>query len=424
MTKTLSQWLSHLEKSHPVEIDLGLDRISTVAQKMNLINFDGRVITVGGTNGKGTTCAFLEEILTQAGFRVGVYSSPHILRYTERLRINKKELTEAEHCDAFDKVQLNLGGTSLSYFEYITLGCLYLLKQQKCDFILLEVGLGGRLDATNIVESDISVTTTIAIDHTDWLGDNRDAIGFEKAGIYRKNKPVICGEYDPPDSLVNHAKDISADIYYANKDFSVTLNNDSWDWQGKTTILNLPLTAMPLQNCSTALAVIEQLDLNLDPALIKKSVGNAKLSGRFEKVEMGIANDVFIDVAHNPQSSEYLASQLKRIKGHKRIVSIVGMLQDKDCIGTFSELNGVIDEYNFVPLNCHRASSVEHLTNSYQKSTKKKQVTVNCFLNIEEAYKNIINRINDSDIIIIFGSFYTISDFLTFSQGNISEHTV
>ena len=428
MTKTLAQWLTYLEQSHPTEIDLGLDRISAVGRKMNLIKFDATVITVGGTNGKGTTCAFLEEILTQAGYRVGVYSSPHILRYTERLRIDKKELSEAQHCDAFSQIQKNLGDISLSYFEYVTLGCLYLLKQQNCDFILLEVGLGGRLDATNMVDSDISVTTTIGIDHTDWLGDDREAIGFEKAGIYRSNKPVICGEYDPPQSLINHAQSINAKIFYANTDFSSKQVNDTWNWIGKTTICNLPLTAMPLQNCSTALAVLEQLDLNIDPSLIRKAVGDAKLTGRFEKIEMKVANDVFIDVAHNPQSGEYLASQLKRIKKTAgkdlRIISIVGMLQDKDCSGTFSTLNGIVDEYNFVPLDCYRAASIDDLKKSYENSTKTKQITVNCFQNIEQAYKNILNRINDSDIIIVFGSFYTVSDFIKFSQGSIGEYTV
>ena len=308
------------------------------------------------------------------------------------------------------------------------MGCLHLLKQQNCDFILLEVGLGGRLDATNMVDSDISVTTTIGIDHTDWLGDDREAIGFEKAGIYRSNKPVICGEYDPPQSLINHAQSINAEIFYANTDFSSKQVNDTWNWIGKTTICNLPLTAMPLQNCSTALAVLEQLDLNIDPSLIRKAVGDAKLTGRFEKIEMKVANDVFIDVAHNPQSGEYLASQLKRIKKTAgkdlRIISIVGMLQDKDCSGTFSTLNGIVDEYNFVPLDCYRAASIDDLKKSYENSTKTKQITVNCFQNIEQAYKNILNRINDSDIIIVFGSFYTVSDFIKFSQGSIGEYTV
>ena len=233
---------------------------------------------------------------------------------------------------------------------------------------------------------------------------------------------------DPPIALKNHAESINAKIKYAGKDFTVKINDSSWSWQGKQTFTDLPLTAMPIQNCSTALAVIEYLNLDIEHSLIKKAVGNAKLSGRFEKIDMPINNDVFIDVAHNPQSSAYLATQLQKIKSlqepNTRVISIVGMLEDKDCSGTFDELNHIVDEYNFIPLDCYRAASIEKLKSSYQNSTKRKQVTVNCFQNIEQAYKNIINRINDSDIIIVFGSFYTVSDFLRFSQGNIGEYTV
>ena len=428
MNKSLPEWLSYLEKLHPNEIELGLGRITQVGKKLDLCKFGATVITVGGTNGKGTTCAFLEEILCEAGYKVGVYSSPHILRYTERLRVNKKELTEQHHCEAFSKIEAIRADISLSYFEYVTLGCLQLLKEAQCDFILLEVGLGGRLDATNMVESDVSVTTTIAIDHTDWLGDDREAIGFEKAGIYRANKPVICGETEPPLSLQNHAKSINAEIRYAGKDFTVTINDSSWSWQGKETFNDLPLTSMPLQNCATALAVIEVLGLKLDPVLIRKTIGNAKLSGRFEKIEMNIENSVYIDVAHNPQSGAYLASQLKTLRNNSsipiRIISIVGMLQDKDSIGTFSELNSVIDQYNFVELDCYRAAPLELLHESYNKSRKNNQVDVICYQNVKQAYKNIIKQISPSDIIVIFGSFYTVSDFLMYSQGKYSEPAV
>ena len=259
----LNEWLSYLEQLHPTEIELGLGRIGKVAKALDVINFDAKVITVAGTNGKGTTCAFLEEVLTQAGYKVGVYSSPHIQRYTERLRINKREMPEELHCQAFEKIELLRGKTSLSYFEYVTLGCLDILKAQQCDFILLEVGLGGRLDATNVVESDISVVTTIGIDHIDWLGDDREKIGFEKAGVFRALKPVVCGELDAPKSLKDHAISINADIRYAGKDFTTVVNKNSWSWQGQKTISELPLTLMPLQNASTALAVIEALQLDL-----------------------------------------------------------------------------------------------------------------------------------------------------------------
>ncbi len=420
MNKTLPQWLAYITNLHPNKIELGLDRITKVGKKMALLSFDGTVITVGGTNGKGTTCAFLEEILLEAGYKVGVYSSPHILRFTERLRINKQELSASAHCDAFSVVELYRQKTSLSFFEYVTLSCLHLLKQAQCDFILLEVGLGGRLDATNMVESDISVITTIAIDHTDWLGSNKEVIGFEKAGIFRPFKPVICGEYDPPKSLINHAKSINAKIKFAGKDFHVQSDSTSWQWIGKNTLSLLPFTAMPEQNCSTALAVIEALSLDISKKILKKAIGNAKLSGRLEKIDMQIKNDVYLDVAHNPQSAKYLAEQLSRMQADKlypcRIIAIVGMLKDKDCSGVFSELNGIVDEYTLISLDCYRGSTVDELDVCYQNSIKTKKNVITYANNIEEAYKNMLTQINSSDIIVVFGSFYTVADFLTFSR--------
>ncbi|MFT6986634.1 MAG: dihydrofolate synthase/folylpolyglutamate synthase [Psychromonas sp.] len=420
MQKNLNEWLSYIEQLHPSEIELGLTRISKVAKNLDLIKFDAKVITVAGTNGKGTTCAFLEEILIQAGYKVGVYSSPHIQRYTERLRINHRELSESEHCLALSKVETARGVTSLSYFEYVTLGCLQLLKQAHCDFILLEVGLGGRLDATNMVESDISVVTTIGIDHIDWLGDDRDKIAFEKAGVFRGNKPAICGELNPPQSLIEHAQNISADIIYANKDFYYQEQENSWSWTGKKTITGLSKTLMPIQNASTALAVIEALNLNLADSLIRKSLQQAKLAGRLQKMEMSEPVDIYLDVAHNPQSAQYLASQIKKLRADKgencKVFAIIGMLKDKDITGTFDQINEQIDDCNLISLDCYRGATSQILFEYYQAS-KNKQDEVNCFENVESAYKSVINKVRSSDILIIFGSFYTVSDFLTFSQG-------
>ena len=418
MTKnTLNEWLTYLEQLHPTEIELGLKRIGKVAKDLNVINFDAQVITVAGTNGKGTTCAFLEEILIQAGFKVGVYSSPHIQRYTERLRINKQEMSEVLHCQAFEEIEAIRGETSLSYFEYVTLGCLLILKAQQCDFILLEVGLGGRLDATNVVESDVSVATTIGIDHVDWLGNDREKIGFEKAGVFRPLKPVVCGELDPPLSLQQHATSIKADIRYATKDFTATIGNKNWSWSGKHNIEDLPLTLMPLQNASTALAVIEALELNLPATLLRKAIGEAQLAGRLQKVLTLEQVDTYLDVAHNPQSASYLASQLALLrKDNGKVFAIVGMLEDKDISGTFSVINNEIDQYNFIGLNCYRGASQQTLLSHYQTSNEQ-VADVHCFQAIEDAYKNVLKQATDSDIIIVFGSFYTVSDFLTFSQG-------
>ena len=350
---------------------------------------------------------------------MGVYSSPHILRYTERLRINRQELSAELHCQAFAKIEKARKNTSLSYFEYVTLGCLQLLKEAQCDFILLEVGLGGRLDATNIVESDISVITTIAIDHTDWLGDSREKIGFEKAGVFRAFKPVVCGELDPPQSLQDHAVAIQADIRYAGRDFHSENQKKSWSWSGQKIISGLSPTLMPQQNASTALAVIEALNLELENTLIIHALQQAKLAGRLQKIENSIT-DCYLDVAHNPQSAAYLASQLKQLRASKeascKIFAIVGMLEDKDKSGTFAQINQQIDDYSLVSLNCYRGASSEALLESYQ-AVSNIDTNVNCFENVESAYKSVINRVSSSDIIIIFGSFYTVSDFLTSSQG-------
>lgn len=421
--QTLVEWLTYLEQLHPTEIELGLSRINKVGQDLNLIHFSGKVITVAGTNGKGTTCAFLEEILIQAGYKVGVYSSPHIQRYTERLRINHKELSEQAHCDAFSIIEAVRKETSLSYFEYATLGCLYLLKQAKCDFIILEVGLGGRLDATNIVESDISVVTTIAIDHVDWLGDDREKIGFEKAGVFRANKPVICGELLPPDSLQDYARQLNADIRYSGKDFTYQIDGDKWQWQGKQLIDNINIPVLPIQNAATALATIEALQLNIAPALLKCAVAKASLAGRLQKIESTNPFDTYLDVAHNPQSAQYLASQLARFKADKgnncKVHAIIGMLQDKDILGTFTEINQQLDFVNFVTLDCYRGADAKQLLKQYINSQNSNENTnvMHCFKNVEDAYKMTINKVAASDILIIFGSFYTVSDFLTYTQG-------
>jgi dihydrofolate synthase/folylpolyglutamate synthase len=422
-TKNLNEWLAYLEKLHPTEIELGLARIGKVARDLEVTHFEAKVITVAGTNGKGTTCAFLEEILIQAGYKVGVYSSPHIQRYTERLRINKQEMPADLHCQAFEKIESIRGETSLSYFEYVTLGCLLILQAQQCDFILLEVGLGGRLDATNIVESDVSVVTTISIDHVAWLGDNREKIGFEKAGVFRADKPVICGELDAPKSLQAHAQAINADIRYAGKDFTVNIGEKNWSWTGKQSIENLPLTLMPLQNASTALAVIEALQLNLSKELLTNAIGSAQLAGRLQKIVMKgeflqqKQIDIYLDVAHNPESATYLASQLKLLRqSGGKIFAIVGMLEDKDISGTFSTINTQIDQYNLIPLNCYRGASQQTLLRHYQTSNHH-DADVHCFETMKDAYKNILTVAEESDIIVVFGSFFTVSDFLILSQG-------
>jgi dihydrofolate synthase/folylpolyglutamate synthase len=351
---------------------------------------------------------------------VGVYSSPHIQRYTERLRINKQELSDQVHCDAFAAIEAIRAETSLSYFEYATLACLILLKQADCDYILLEVGLGGRLDATNVVESDVSVITTIDIDHVDWLGSDREKIGFEKAGVFRAEKPVICGEFDPPLSLQTHAQNLNCQIKYAGKDFSYQITGKQWNWTGKETIKDIRLPLLPIQNASTALAVIEALQIEVNPAVLKNAIEKASLAGRLQKVSTTSAVDLYLDVAHNPQSAKYLAGQLRLIKagktGNCKVHAIIGMLADKDIAGTFDQINAEIDYCNLVSLDCYRGVTAGSLLECYKKSKNAQTIAI-CFENVDTAYETVRNKVEPSDIIIIFGSFHTVSDFLNFSQG-------
>ncbi|MDA7745813.1 bifunctional tetrahydrofolate synthase/dihydrofolate synthase [Psychromonas sp.] len=417
---SLDEWLTHLEQLHPKEIELGLTRISEVGERLNLIHFDAKVITVAGTNGKGTTCAYLERILIDAGFKVGVYSSPHIHRYNERLRINLLELDDQLHCEAFEVIEVARQNISLSYFEFATLACLYLLQQQQCDYILLEVGLGGRLDATNMVESDISVVTTIGIDHVDWLGSDREAIGYEKAGVFRANKPAICGDLEVPTSIIDHANAISAQLKLASQDFKFTIINDLfWSWHGKKTLSPIKQTLMPIQNASTALAVIEALELDIPSSILISSIEKASLAGRLQQLN-GFNCDFYIDVAHNPQSAEYLALQIKRLRAEKgedcKVHAIVGMLADKDMTSTLSAINEQITDYNFVNLHCHRGARAEMLLKAYHNS-KNNNHNVTCFENVASAVDKVANNVNASDIIIVFGSFHTVSDILTNWQG-------
>ncbi|MCE2571626.1 bifunctional tetrahydrofolate synthase/dihydrofolate synthase [Motilimonas eburnea] len=406
---SLSAWLSHLEQLHPSDIELGLTRVKRVAEQLGLTEFDNaKVVLVGGTNGKGTTCAMLESILMQAGYRVGVYSSPHLIRYTERVRVDGQELLEQQHCDAFAIIEQGRGDIALTYFEFGTLAALQLLKQAQCDVILLEVGLGGRLDATNIVEPDVSVVTTIDIDHVEWLGNNREDVSYEKAGIFRTNKPAICGDYDTPQRLIAHADHIGAKLLLANQAFTMSLQAKSWDWQmGDKQLTGLPLISLPLQNAATALATIAQLDLNVSEAHIKQGVLEAKLAGRMQVIQT--SPTVILDVAHNPHSAGYLVEQLKA-KTNGPILAVVGMLKDKDIKATLAKFDGVVSQWYLADLSGPRAASAQLLA-QYTPAE-----TTQVFKNVELAYQQAIADSEAQAVVIVFGSFYTVAEIIDRQQ--------
>ena len=363
-TSPLAEWLSYLENSQLKAIDLGLERIKSVAEEVDLLNPAPYVITVGGTNGKGTTCRLLETILLNQGLRVGVYSSPHLLRYNERVRIQNQDLPDEMHTASFDFIEKHKT-KSLTYFEFSTLSALHLFKQAKLDVVILEVGLGVRLDATNIVDNDLTVITSIDIDHTDFLGSTREEISFEKAGIFRANKPVVIGEPNVPRPMLEQAEKLHCHVSRRDVNWSFKANEQTWMWQSnKVRLENLPFCQIPLANAATALAAVEQWPFDISVDTIKRSLIEVELVGRFQQLKGYLLEKladrlnvpysqlpkVIIDVGHNPHAAKYLAEKLIALKTQisGRIIAVCGMLKDKDAESVFSQLTSVIDQWHCV----------------------------------------------------------------------------
>ncbi|WP_318470620.1 bifunctional tetrahydrofolate synthase/dihydrofolate synthase [Photobacterium leiognathi] len=408
-TASLSIWLKYLEQLHTSAIDLGLDRVKAVGQKADLLKPAPCVITVAGTNGKGSTCAMLEAILIEAGYKVGVYSSPHLVRYNERVRINNQELDDSEHTKAFASVEAARGDISLSLFEFGTLSALTLFKNHQVDVVVLEVGLGGRLDATNIVDHDVSVITSLAIDHVDWLGDNIDVIGYEKAGIFRSGKPAICGQPHPPATVPAHADDIGAELYQVGYQFEYQVEDNHWNWQcGAFDLTLLPLPNLPLPNAATALMALGAAELDISEENIINGLKKAQLPGRMQRVSEQPL--IIMDVAHNPHSAEYFANQLSKIKqkeGKNKIHAVVAMLHDKDIASTIAAMRDTVDDWYPASLTGPRAATAEEIL---------QHLPANCvgFDKPESAFDQALTQAGEDDMVIVFGSFYTV--------GQITSH--
>ncbi len=358
--KNLSQWLGYIERQHPVAIDMGLARVRAVASRMALPKPARHVVTVGGTNGKGSTVAFIEAIATAAGWRVGAYTSPHLLAYNERVRIDGRDATDAALVQAFEAVEAARGDTTLTYFEYGTLAALWLFARADLDLAILEVGLGGRLDATNLVDPDVAVITTVDLDHQAWLGEDREAIGFEKAGIARAWTPLVLGDDDPPASVLRHAYAIGAPAIRAGCDFFFeTLpaadRSDAawWRWHevGCEYTLPRPALAAPVQlrNAATAIAALRALDLHVPEDAIVRGVAKAQLPGRLQRVERG-GIEVLVDVGHNPQAARELAAWLAMVPATGRTHAVFAALGDKDAAGVVGALAARVDAWHLAGL--------------------------------------------------------------------------
>lgn len=405
----LTEWLSYLESIHVVEIELGLKRISAVAKNLNIDFSTSTVITVAGTNGKGTTCAFLENAFLAQKLTCAVYSSPHIERFNERLRLNRSEVTDSALVNAFETIESTRGNITLTYYEYTTLAALLILMAEQPDVIILEVGLGGRLDATNIIDADVAVITTIDLDHQAFLGNTREAIGFEKAGIMRANSVVVVGDTNPPNSLVAHASNIGANAYFREQSFTIEqASNDTWHWcssAGKFS--DLSSCKIPLDNVATAIMVLsilaDKLKLSLDSHFINQVIAQTKVAGRMEKFSLD--GDVILDVGHNPQAARYLATQLHKLN-YSKVHAVLGMLADKDVVNTVAALLTEVDHWYIGTLAVPRGCEAKHIVDSIQIDAAK----VNCFDNVSQAFKMAKQNAKAADLVLVFGSFYTVAE--------------
>ncbi|KGA23452.1 bifunctional tetrahydrofolate synthase/dihydrofolate synthase [Pectobacterium brasiliense] len=399
-TSPLVTWLHYLEHLHAQAIDLGLERVKQVAEHLQLLQPAATIFTVAGTNGKGTTCCTLESILLAAGLRVGVYSSPHLVRYTERVRIQGKELPEALHTQAFADIEAGRGAVSLTYFEFGTLSALQLFKQANLDVVILEVGLGGRLDATNIVDADVSVVTSIAIDHTDWLGNDRESIGREKAGIFRQGRPAVVGEPDMPGTIADVAAEKGAQLRRRGRDWEYSMQRETWSWQDKQRELSrLPLPNVPLANAATALAALHYSSLNVSEEAIRHGLQHAALPGRFQTVQA--SPRLILDVAHNPHAAAYLAKRLAELPKTGKVRAVVGMLSDKDIAGTLAHLTPLVDAWYCAPLEGPRGATAQQIAEHLTRSQS--------FSDVVAAWKQAMSEATEQDIVIVCGSFHTVA---------------
>ncbi|MDU0354798.1 bifunctional tetrahydrofolate synthase/dihydrofolate synthase [Paraglaciecola aquimarina] len=406
----LQQWLIYLNEIHPSNIELGLERVSTVFNKLALNYADKTVVTVAGTNGKGTTSALIEQGLLVAHKSVGVFSSPHLIDYRERVRINGAMLPESAHCSAFLKVDQARGDVLLTYFEFGTLAALQLMFDAGVDYWLLEVGLGGRLDAVNIVDPDIAVITSIDLDHQDWLGHTKELIAKEKAGIFRSNIPAVIGEPEPPQSLKQAVVDYQVDARWQGVNFSYWVDEQGYHWQGEQRKFSgLPVPFIPLQNVSTALEVIELLALELTAESLKAVIQQTKLVGRRQIIQDKPM--IMLDVAHNPQATRLLAADLRQ-ENCKRILAVVGMLADKDIEQTLKPMQDIVDDWFCADLDVPRGAKASVLLSALQQST----VT---YRNVQQAFLAAIKEARPEDCVIVFGSFFTIADILNYTSNHL-----
>ncbi|WP_028114656.1 bifunctional tetrahydrofolate synthase/dihydrofolate synthase [Ferrimonas kyonanensis] len=400
-SQSLQDWLDFILAVHPSDIDMGLSRLRKVAEAMGLDALpDSTVVTVAGTNGKGSTCAMMESILHQAGVSTGVFSSPHLHRYNERVRLNGNELGDQSHRDAFAAIELARGSTQLTFFEFSALGALYLFARHKPQVVLLEVGLGGRLDATNLIDADLAVITSIDLDHQEYLGDSRESVGREKAGIFRSGVAAVIGEPELPASVTEYARELGTPLIRVGHEFHADYQADHWQFRRPGRHLEqLPLPALPAMNAATAVAAIDRLMPNIGPEAMAAGLSAASLPGRLQP--LSLSPPVYADVAHNPHAARYLAQRLASMKGPGRVLAVCAMLEDKEIEASLAPLMTVVDGWFAAPLAVPRGSDGERIARAVGGAPH--------YASVAEAMTAARAQQQQLDLVIVFGSFYTVA---------------
>jgi dihydrofolate synthase / folylpolyglutamate synthase len=409
--KTLPEWLSWQEQLYPNVIDLGLHRVQALLKALDLEHPGFPILTVGGTNGKGSSVSFAEAMLRAAGHKVGVYVSPHLLRYNERVRVDGVDVSDAEFCESFARIDAARGDLRVTYFEFGTLAAIDILTRRGVSAAVLEVGLGGRLDAVNALDADVALISSIGLDHQEWLGDDRESIGREKAGIFRKGRPAICGDRRPPASLVDHATTVDAPLQLLGRDFECEVHGDSWDWRGVTQeFRGLPVPALAghiqYDNAATVIAALQSHPrLTVPEAAIRQGLRDARIPARFQRVP-GAVETVF-DVSHNPDAARVLAENLLAYPVPGRTLAVMGMFKDKAVEEVARALQGRFMHWYLGGLEGPRGQDAAALASRVRGVSP--EASLSEFPSVADAYAAARSAAQPGDRIVVFGSFQTVA---------------
>ena len=412
---TVNEWLDWQQTVHPLNIDFKLERILSVYEQLNITSIAKKIITVAGTNGKGSTVSFLESILKKNNYNVGTFTSPHILRYNERIKINQKEIDDESLLDVFELIDKKRGSTTLTYFEFATLAAFYLFSKSNLDVAVLEVGLGGRLDATNIIDSDVSIITSIGIDHTEFLGSTIDSIALEKAGVMRPFKKSIFAQDKPPAVLFQYAKNKSVNLLTHNNDYLVTRKDKSWDINYKNikidNIPNLKMIGDYQYNYAAAsvIALSEVLpDCISNSDYIRDALCDTQISGRFQYLQK--SPDIILDVAHNEDAAKSLSRNIKNI-GYKKIIAVLGILADKDVYSIVEPFCSLISHWYIGTIDSQRGMNADEI--KYRiNSLFKNKLSIGTYSSVSSAFISALRAQDKDTLLLVYGSFYTVSEVL------------